>query len=209
MTHRVRVKVCGITRREDALAAAELGASALGFVFWPHSPRAAGVDEVRAIVAALPPFVASVGVFVDQPPDEVRETVRRAGLSAIQLHGEEDASAYRGCAGHVIKALPVGRDFTLSAVENVPHGMTVLLDAHDPVRRGGTGQRIEWSVAAAAARIRPIVLSGGLTPANVRQAVDEVRPAALDVSSGVEAAPGIKDVSKLQAFFAAVRAVHC
>jgi phosphoribosylanthranilate isomerase len=199
-----RIKICGITRREDALLAAELGASALGFVFWPRSPRAVTPDQARAIAGILPPFVSAVGVFVNQPQDEVLETARRAGLSAIQLHGDEEASAYAGCGLRVIKALPVGRGFTMSAVEDVPAGMTVLLDAHDPVRRGGTGRPIEWTVAAAAARVRPVILSGGLTPGNVRQAVDVVRPYALDVSSGVEAAPGIKDEARLRAFFTAL-----
>jgi phosphoribosylanthranilate isomerase len=204
MMHRVRVKVCGITRRDDALAAVELGASALGFLFWPESPRAVAIDRARAIVDALPPFVTSVGVFVNQPPDEVRDTVGLVGLSAIQLHGDEEAAAYSACGARVIKALPVGPAFTMSAVEDVPHGMEVLLDAHDPVRRGGTGKPVEWTVAAAAARVRPIILSGGLTPGNVQAAIEQVRPAALDVSSGVETAPGVKDLSKLRAFFAAV-----
>ena len=206
--HRVRVKVCGITRREDALAAVELGASALGFLFWPESPRAVAIDRARAIVDALPPFVTSVGVFVNQPPGDVRDTVGRVGLSAIQLHGDEEAAAYSWCGARVIKALPVGPAFTMSAVEDVPHGMGVLLDAHDPVRRGGTGKPVEWTVAAAAARVRPIILSGGLTPGNVQAAIEQVRPAALDVSSGVETAPGVKDLSKLRAFFAAVGSVH-
>jgi phosphoribosylanthranilate isomerase len=203
-----RVKVCGIRRLADALLAVELGADALGFVFWPRSPRAMTVDHVRAITRALPPFVATVGVFVNQPPDEIRAAVTGAGLTTIQLHGDEDASAYAGLAGHVIKALPVGAGFTMSAVEDVPPEMTVLLDAHDPDRRGGTGRQIEWTVAAAAARLRPIVLSGGLTPDNVRQAVETVHPYAVDVSSGVESAPGVKDAAKLREFFAALPDFH-
>lgn len=200
-----RVKICGIRRPEDAQLAVDLGADALGFVFWPNSPRAVTAEQARIVIDRVPPFVATVGVFVNQAPSDVLDTVRRAGLTAIQLHGDEDASAYAGCGWRVIKALPVGEDFTLSAVEDVPAEMTVLLDAHDPVRRGGTGRPIEWSVAATAARVRPIVLSGGLTPANLRTAVDTVQPFAVDVSSGVESAPGVKDEAKMRAFFAALR----
>lgn len=200
----LRVKVCGITRREDARLAVELGASAVGFVFWRQSPRAVTIEQARRITGTLPAFVAAVGVFVNASPDEVEETAREARLTAIQLHGDEDASAYERCARPVIKALPVGTDFTLSAVEGVPAGMTVLLDAHDPARRGGTGRTIEWTVAATAARVRPVILSGGLTPDNVRTAAETVRPFALDVSSGVESAPGVKDDGRLRAFFRAL-----
>jgi phosphoribosylanthranilate isomerase len=200
-----RVKVCGIRRRADALLAVELGADALGFVFWPRSPRAVTEAQAREIADALPPFVSTVGVFVNQPQDEVMTTARNVRLTTIQLHGDEDASTYAGCGWRVIKALPVGAGFTLSAVEDVPSDMTVLLDAHDPVRRGGTGRPIEWTVAATAARLRPVILSGGLTPGNVRGAVDMVHPYAVDVSSGVESAPGVKDEERLRAFFAALR----
>jgi phosphoribosylanthranilate isomerase len=123
----------------------------------------------------------------------------------VQLHGDEHAADYAATSLPVIKALPVGEGFTLSAVQDVPTRVTVLLDAHDPIRRGGTGRVIEWTVAAAAARVRPVILSGGLTPDNVERAADAVRPYAVDVSSGVEAAPGIKDAVKLRAFFAALQ----
>jgi phosphoribosylanthranilate isomerase len=204
MIGRVRVKVCGIRRPEDAALAVELGAAALGFVFWPRSPRAVAAAAVRDVTRSLPPFVAAVGVFVNQPRREVIDVAARAGLTALQLHGEEDVSEYDGAGLRVIKALPVGPGFSMAAVADVPAGVAVLLDAHDPVRRGGTGTRIDWTVAAAAARLRPIVLSGGLTPGNVRTAVETVRPYAVDVSSGVESAPGVKDHSKLRAFFAAL-----
>ena len=199
----VRVKVCGIRRYEDARLAVELGAAAVGFVFWPASPRAIGVEQARVIADTLPAFVARIGVFVNQPQDEVLTTASRAGLTGIQLHGDEDASTYTGCPLPVIKALPVGKGFSMAALNGVPAAMTVLLDTHDPVRRGGTGRTIEWTVAAAAARVRPVVLSGGLTASNVDAAVREVRPYAVDVSSGVESAPGVKDETKLRAFFAA------
>ena len=200
-----QVKICGIRRREDAWLAVELGASALGFVLWPGSPRAVSADAVRAITEGLPPFVSRVGVFVNEPPATVRATADRAGLTAVQLHGDEEAGAYAEIGVPVIKALAVGEGFTMSAVEDVPGRVTVLLDAHDPVRRGGTGRVIEWRVASAAARVRPIILSGGLTPDNVKSAAAAVRPYAVDVSSGVEAAPGVKDEARLRAFFAALQ----
>jgi phosphoribosylanthranilate isomerase len=200
-----RVKVCGIRRRVDALLAVELGAAALGFVFWPRSPRAVTPDDVRAITEGLPAFVTRVGVFVNQSPAEVFETAARAGVNSVQLHGDEDASEFGPAPLPLIKALPVGKGFSLSAVEDLPSQVTVLLDAHDPIQRGGTGRVIEWTVAAAAARVRPVILSGGLNPENVKDAAAVVRPYAVDVSSGVEAAPGIKDENKMRAFFAALQ----
>jgi phosphoribosylanthranilate isomerase len=199
-----QVKVCGIGRREDAALAVELGASALGFVFWPRSPRAVTAEQVREITQGLPPFVSRVGVFVNESAAAVRAAAARAGLTAVQLHGDEDAAEYAEIGLPVIKAVPVGESFTVSAVEEVPARVTVLLDAHDPIRRGGTGRVIEWTLASAAARLRPIILSGGLTPDNVKRAVAAVRPYAVDVSSGVEAAPGVKDEARLRAFFAAL-----
>ena len=200
----MRVKICGVRRPEDAVLAVELGASALGFVFWPRSARAVSAAEVREITRRLPPFVSTVGVFVNQPREEVFDVAARAGVTTIQLHGDEDASQYSGTSIAVIKALPVGPGFTMAAVDGVPEDVAVLLDAHDPVRRGGTGRTIEWTVASAAARRRPIVLSGGLTPDNVQSAIREVRPYAIDVSSGVESSPGVKDEMKLRALFAAL-----
>ena len=201
----MRVKVCGITRREDAVLAVELGADALGFVFWPRSPRAVSAQTVRAITDGLPPFVSRVGVFVNESPSGVLTTAVEAGLTVVQLHGDEDAAAYVDSPLPVIKALPVGEGFSLSAVKDLPRRVTPLLDAHDPARRGGTGRVIEWTVAAAAARVRPVILSGGLHPENVKSAAAAVNPYAVDVSSGVEAAPGIKDENKLRAFFAALQ----
>jgi phosphoribosylanthranilate isomerase len=200
-----RVKICGIRRVEDALLAAELGASALGFVFWPSSPRFLDADEARPIVAALPPFVTTVGVFVDQPEAYVVGVARLLNLGAVQLHGQESPESYSRGTRRVIKAVAVadGRD-CVPAVSAVPARATVLLDAHDPVKRGGTGRTIDWSQAAAAAKVRPIILSGGLNADNVRDAIDAVRPYAVDVSSGVESSPGIKDPGKLRALFAAL-----
>jgi phosphoribosylanthranilate isomerase len=202
----MRVKVCGITRREDALLAVELGAAALGFVFWPRSPRAVDSEFVREITDGLPPFVSRVGVFVNDSPARIAAVAADSRLTCVQLHGDEDASEFVDLRLPLIKALPVGEGFSLSAVEDLPPRVTPLLDAHDPARRGGTGRVIEWTVAAAAARVRPLILSGGLNSENVKSAVAAVNPYAVDVSSGVEAAPGIKDENKLRAFFAALQA---
>jgi phosphoribosylanthranilate isomerase len=200
-----RVKVCGIRRVEDALLAAELGAYALGFVFWPSSPRFLDPEDARPIVAAVPPFVTTVGVFVDQPEAYVSSVARLLNLGAVQLHGQEPPESYAHSTVRVIKAVAVtdGRD-CVPAVSAVPARATVLLDAHDPVKRGGTGRTIDWGQAAAAAKVRPIILSGGLNADNIRDAVDTVRPYAVDVSSGVESSPGVKDPIRLRAFFAAL-----
>jgi phosphoribosylanthranilate isomerase len=201
----MRVKVCGITRREDAVLAVELGADALGFVFWARSPRAVDAATVRRITDGLPPFVSRVGVFVNESQAGIVTTAAEAGLTCIQLHGDEDASAYVDLPLPVIKALPVVEGFSLAAVEDLPSRVTPLLDAHDPARRGGTGRVIDWTVAAAAAKLRPVILSGGLTAENVKSAIAAVHPYAVDVSSGVESAPGTKDESKLRAFFASLQ----
>jgi phosphoribosylanthranilate isomerase len=202
-----RVKICGIRRLEDALLAAELGASALGFIFWPSSPRFLDPDSARPIVAALPPFITTVGVFVDAPEQHVSSVARLLNLGAIQLHGQENVEPYAQGSYRLIKAVSVADAAEcLAAVEAVSARATVLLDAHDPVRRGGTGRTIDWTQAASAAKMRPIILSGGLNADNVRAAVDVVRPYAVDVSSGVESSPGIKDPDKLRALFAALSA---
>jgi phosphoribosylanthranilate isomerase len=198
-----RIKICGITTVDDARLATDLGASAIGLVFWPHSPRHVDVARARDIVAALPPFVSAVGVFVDQ--GDAARIAERVGVSALQFHGDEPAIAYRECRLPVIKAVAVRDRSALDAAAAVPAGATVLLDAHDPEKRGGTGTRIDWTIAAEIAARRPVILSGGLNAANVAEAIATVHPAAIDVSSGVESAPGRKDAAKLRELFAAVR----
>jgi phosphoribosylanthranilate isomerase len=198
------VKICGVTRLEDAMLAVELGASAVGFVFWPGSPRAIDAPRARLITERLPAFVIPVGVFVDQPVETVREIADAAGLRAIQLHGTEAVETYGALAWPVIKAIPMRGGVRPPELLTLPARVTPLLDAHDPVRLGGTGRTIDWQVAASIAAERPIILSGGLRPANVAEAIATVRPHAVDVASGVESAPGVKDAARLKAFFTAV-----
>jgi phosphoribosylanthranilate isomerase len=199
----IRVKICGVTSVDDARMAAEMGASAVGLVFWPGSPRAVEIEQAKRIVAALPPFVSAVGVFVNQP--EAADIAREVGLSAVQLHGDEPPDTYRSLPLRVIKAVAVTGNGSGDLAATIPASATVLLDAHDPVKRGGTGRAIDWTVAAAVARRRPIILSGGLNADNVVSAVEAVRPYAIDVSSGVESAPGRKDAAKLRALFDVLR----
>jgi phosphoribosylanthranilate isomerase len=202
----VLVKICGITRLDDAEAAVEAGAHALGFVFWRESPRFLDPYRARAIVRALPPFVTTVGVFVNQPPEYVAGVASLVPLAAVQLHGDEPVAHAERVGRPVIKAL------TLDAAEPDrlsawPGRVTILIDAHDPVRRGGTGRTVDWTAAASIAARRRIVLAGGLTPDNVVQAVDRVRPFGIDLTSGVEHSPGIKDHDRIRALFRALTAL--
>jgi phosphoribosylanthranilate isomerase len=174
-------------------------------IFWPGSPRAIDVTRAKEIVRSLPPFVTTVGVFVDQRVDDVRAVADDVGIDAIQLHGNEEASSFASTGRRMIKSVAVQDGSTTIDVDRVPACATVLLDAHDPVKRGGTGRAIDWTAAAALARRRPVILSGGLTADNVATAVRAVAPYAVDASSGVESSPGRKDPAKLRSFFAALR----
>lgn len=200
------VKICGITRLEDAELAVELGASAIGFIFWPDSPRYISPSRAADISRALPDRIARVGVFVNQTRNFIWNAADQVELTALQLHGDETTAFAAALPRPVIKAVPVTDDFSLDAAMEIPRSITVLLDAHDPVKRGGTGTTIDWSVAAAVAWRRPIFLSGGLNAGNIREAIDRVNPHAVDVSSGVESAPGRKDANKLRELFAAIPA---
>jgi phosphoribosylanthranilate isomerase len=203
---RTRIKVCGITRLEDARIAVELGVDALGFVFWPASPRCVSLFEAAGIAAELPPFVATVGVFVNQPLGEIAAIASAVGLTAIQLHGDEPPGAWAGVPGPCIKAVGVGDGFDAAAVIGWPPQVWPLLDAHDTARRGGTGRTADWEAAAEVSRARRIILAGGLDASNIRSAIARVRPFAVDVSSGVEREPGIKDPDRLRAFVESVAA---
>lgn len=194
--------MCGMTRPEDAHAAAVAGASAVGIVFWPGSPRAVDITTARAIVAALPAGVPAIGVFVNQSLEEIDAAIDGAGLFGVQLHGDEPLDLIARIRRPVIRAVSLQ---SIDDLDAVPSHVTVLLDAHDPQRRGGTGQTIDWSAAAAIAKRRPIVLAGGLTPRNAGHAISTVRPYAVDVASGIESAPGIKDHHLMTAFVDAVR----
>ena len=193
------VKICGITRREDAMLAAELGASYVGFILWPQSPRAATLSQVREIVPTLPPHVTPVGVFVN-PTSEDISAAAAAGIRVAQVSSDAVALSL-GDTLPVIRAVHLDGD---GIAPNVADEL-VLLDAHDPVKHGGTGKIVDWSRAAIIAGSRRVMLAGGLTPLNVREAIVTVRPYAVDVASGVESSPGIKDHGLLRAFFAAVK----
>lgn len=197
------VKICGITTLDDAVHAVAQGATALGFVLWPRSPRFVRREDVSRIVAHLPTTITTVGVFVNESSDEIARTMERTNLTAIQLHGDEPA-AYGGAL-----AWPILRSVTLETAGQIaqawPDDTTLLLDAADPDRRGGTGLQVDWEAAATLARTRRVVLAGGLTPANVAEAIAQVRPYGVDVSSGVEDAPGVKNPDKVSQFLARAR----
>ena len=203
----MKIKVCGITRLEDAIRAADLGASAIGFVFWPKSRRYVEPVLAAKIARRLPADVAPVGVFVNANVEEIGRIASAVGLSAIQLHGDELPTVCDELSYRIIKAIGVDRMSIKAQVNRVPLDTTVLLDAHDPVRRGGTGRSIDWDIAASVAATRRVFLAGGLGPDNVAEAIRVVRPYGVDVSSGVEASPGKKDVSKLREFFDEVQQV--
>ena len=204
---RVRIKMCGMARADDARAAADAGVDAIGMVFWSGSPRGRTRAEGAAIARHVPPLVARVGVFVNETPDIVEACVSAMGLSAVQLHGDEDLAAYRSVRVPLIRAVSLVTNDDVTRALALPLDVTVLVDAHSDTRRGGTGAMASWSHAAAVAAVRPVILAGGLTPENVAAAIRAVRPWAVDVSSGVESAPGVKDVARMLAFVAAVRSV--
>lgn len=201
----MRVKICGITNLEDALAAVDSGADALGFVFFPASPRHISPDEATAIIRRLPPFVQTVGLFVNDDLETVNATADRCGLDMVQLHGDEPPDFCGGVRRRVIKAFRVQDASTLDTIGTY-RVSACLLDAWSPLARGGTGETFNWDIAAQAVRDgRRIILAGGLTPDNVADAVRQVRPYAVDVSSGVEAAPGKKDPMAVRMFITSAR----
>jgi phosphoribosylanthranilate isomerase len=202
------VKICGITSPSDAGVAVEAGATALGFVFWPRSPRYIEPRRAREIVSTLPAFVVPVGVFVNQPLAHVKGVASLVGLGAVQLHGDEDVLYAASLECPVIKAVSVGADGDAGRVDIWPRRTTVLLDVNDPVNRGGTGRTIDWAAAAAVAARRRTLLAGGLTPDNVVEAIEQVRPFGIDVSSGVERSPGVKDHARIRALFEALNGHH-
>ena len=212
----VRVKICGITRLQDVHAACNAGADALGFVFYERSPRHVTIEAATALVRALPPFVQSVGLFVNAEPAYIESVLQAVPLDLLQFHGDETPTDCARFGRPYIKAVRVNRDTDLlKYVADFDAARGLLLDAYVAGVPGGTGERFDWSLIPANLT-KPIVLSGGLTPDNVDEAVQRVRPWAVDVSSGVEAAmfldgaevaaKGIKDPNKMAQFIARAKA---
>ncbi|GIW54942.1 MAG: N-(5'-phosphoribosyl)anthranilate isomerase [Nitrospiraceae bacterium] len=203
-----KIKICGITNATDARAAVEAGADALGFVFHRKSPRWVDAKVVKAIVSELPPFVLPVGVFVDEDAKVVRDLMDECGLALAQLHGDESASYCERLGRPVLKAIRLrdrGSFLALAEFQGRAQVRGFVVDAFSEEAYGGTGQTADWNLAAEAAKAARILLAGGLTPANVGEAIERVRPYGVDVSSGVEASPGKKDPEKIRAFVRAVR----
>jgi phosphoribosylanthranilate isomerase len=196
----VRIKICGITNEEDALAAAHLGADALGFIFAP-SPRRISVERAREIIKVLPPLVQTVGVFVNEDPEKVLSTAAACGLDILQLHGSESVDYCSGFDRRVIKAVRLqSRDELKNLSKYVNVVDALLLDTYVPNKLGGTGITFDWKLAVEARRYGRIVLAGGLNPENVAAAISMVKPYAVDASSGLERSPGVKDHEKMARF---------
>ena len=205
----VRSKICGITRVQDALAAVEAGADAIGLVFYAKSPRAVSVEQAAAIVQALPTFVTCVGLFVSMPRDDVQAVLQRVPLDLLQFHGDESPVDCEGYGRPYIKALRVRPGEDLAATMALYAGARgILLDTFVEGVPGGTGAAFDWSLVPPDVA-KPIILAGGLEASNVAAAIRQVRPYAVDVSGGVEASKGIKDADKIRAFVQAVRNAQC
>ncbi len=206
---RTRVKICGITRLEDAQAAIESGADALGFVFYAASPRAIGAEQASEIIRKLPAFISKVGLFVNPETDQVEEILQQVNLDYLQFHGNESANYCERFARPYIKAIAIRPDMDLSAsLLPFQHAAGLLLDTWDPDQAGGTGKSFNWHLLEKLPRqMAPIILAGGLNAGNVKAAIAQVKPYAVDVSSGVEESPGIKSAVKIRAFMNEVNGV--
>ncbi|HET6466140.1 MAG TPA: phosphoribosylanthranilate isomerase [Nitrospiria bacterium] len=195
----MRVKICGIMNVHDALAAAEFGADAVGFVLYRSSPRYTDLKTIKNIIAQLPPFVTTVGVFANAEEREILSTVNECGLDVIQLQGDEPADLCRRLGSRVIKAIRIRDKFSLNRM--IPYKVRAfVLDTFRDGQLGGTGETFDWNLAMEAKKFGKIILAGGLTPDNIQQAVEQVRPYGVDVSSGVEERVGKKDLTKLKRF---------
>ena len=202
-----RIKICGITRVDDALAAAQAGADAIGLVFHPGSPRAVSIEQARTIVAALPPFVTTVGLFVDAEQATIQSVLAQVPLDLLQFHGDEPDDFCQGFNRPYIKAVRVRPGDDLNALAaKWPGACGILLDSYKPGVPGGTGETFDWSMIPSQRSWR-LILAGGLQAQNVRQAIDQTAPWAVDVSGGVEANKGIKDIAKINAFIHEVKRV--
>jgi len=207
-SHRTRVKICGITRVEDALSAAEAGADAIGLVFFAGSKRAVGLSQARAIIETVPAFVTVTGLFVNAARAEIENVLAAVPLDLLQFHGDETAEFCSSFNRPFIKALRMQAAtdvYAFSQSFNKARGL--LLDAWDADNYGGTGVTFDWHSARPVADMFRIILAGGLTPANVAEAISTVRPWAVDVSSGVEQSPGIKSAALMQSFISEVQSV--
>lgn len=199
-----KIKICGITNLEDALFAAEAGADALGFVFYEKSPRYVLPETVQQIISVLPPFVTTVGLFVNAGIDVIERTMQMTGINVIQLHGDESPEESRFSSASVIKAVRVKDAGSLAGIERY-RVSALLLDAWNDQQYGGTGETFDWQLARSLAGKLPLILAGGLNPDNVAEAIRMVNPYAVDVSSGVEESPGHKDHDKIHKFIQQVR----
>jgi phosphoribosylanthranilate isomerase len=207
-THRTRVKICGITRVEDALAAAEAGADAIGLVFYAGSKRVVSLQQAQTIVASVPPFVTVVGLFVNAARNEIEAVLSAIPLGLLQFHGDESADYCSSFRRPFIKAVRMKAGVDLDAAsQGFDQAQGLLLDAWDAGSFGGTGQTFDWKNARPTAARSRIIVAGGLTPANVAEAISTARPWAVDVSSGVELAPGIKSAALMQSFISEVQRV--
>ena len=203
----IRIKICGITRPEDALAAAEAGADAIGLVFYSKSKRAVTAAQAKEIAAVLPPFVSAVALFVNETADNIRDVLHQVPIDVIQFHGDEDDDFCRQFDRPYLKAVRVQSAADIqTACAKFPNARALLFDAYHPTEYGGTGQGFDWTLLRGNIG-KPWILAGGLTPENVAGAVKTSGAAAVDVSGGVEIAAGIKDAAKIKAFVAAVQAV--
>jgi phosphoribosylanthranilate isomerase len=200
----IKVKICGMTQLKDALFAVEQGVDAVGFIFYKKSPRAVTMKTVREIIAKLPPLVDTVGVFVNESAERVNKIADYCGLDLVQLHGEESPAFCRKIHRRVIKAFRVKDLQSIKQLEKFPVS-GFLLDTFSDDLHGGTGKTFDWNLALPAKKMGPVILAGGLTPRNILQAVRQVRPYGVDVCSGVEKSPGIKDLEKVRAFLKNIR----
>ena len=200
----IKVKICGMTQLKDALFAVEQGVDAVGFIFYKKSPRAVTMKTVREIIAKLPPLVDTVGVFVNESAERLNKIADYCGLDLVQLHGEESPAFCRKIHRRVIKAFRVKDLQSIKQLEKFPVS-GFLLDTFSDDLHGGTGKTFDWNLALPAKKMGPVILAGGLTPRNILQAVRQVRPYGVDVCSGVEKSPGIKDFEKVRAFLKNIR----
>ncbi len=202
---RTRVKICGFTQADDAVAAANLGVDAIGLVFYPPSPRHVSIEQAKKIVQALPAFVSVVALFVDEQEVQIRNVLEQLPIDCLQFHGDESAEACRLYNKPYMKALRVKPELDIMATaEEYQDAAALLLDAYHPGIKGGSGSQFDWNLIPENCPL-PVVLAGGLQVDNARQAVETVKPYALDVSSGVESSKGIKDVAKMAAFIQAIK----